>query len=323
MIANNVYGSGNSGETPNGMYPINEYGVPAGDVIVPEGVTQMGYTSSACNPFYYNGFVTSITFPSSLKAMAENCCRQSGNLVHVYNFENTSVSVISKYAFNNCRSLEEVSMPSTITSILDYAFSSCYKLTSINLPSSLATLSNAAFSGCNKLTTVTFESSTNLTTLGVAVFEDCTALTAINLPTSIKTLTSSLFRGCSALTSFTVADGITKIDNSAFRDCSGIKVLTLPSTLTYVNTQNGSSNMSFASCTGIETVNLADDFNCTISFSSSPAITNAAEMLTKLKDNTGSTAKTITFAKAVYDALTEEEIAVATNKNWTVASYGT
>ena len=79
---------------------------------------------------------------------------------------------------------------------------------------------------------------------------------------------------------------------------------------------------TFAACSALEIVDLEEDFKCSISLDSCTAITNAAEMMTKLKDLTGETAKTITFAKVVYDALTVDERAVARNKNWNVVSYG-
>ena len=101
-----------------------------------------------------------------------------------------------------------------------------------------------------------------------------------------------------------------------------MKHITLPNTLTSINCTVGSTNNTFAACAGLETVTLEDNFNCSISLDSCSALTNAAEMLTKLKDLTGETAKTIAFAKAVYDSLTADEIAVATNKNWTVTTYG-
>ena len=110
--------------------------------------------------------------------------------------------------------------------------------------------------------------------------------------------------------------GVTALENGAFYGCSKMTHISLPNTITSLGSD------TFGSCTALETVDLEQDFNCSIAFNQSKALANAAEMLTKLKDLTGVTSKTITFAKAVYDSLTDDEIAVATNKNWTVASYG-
>jgi hypothetical protein len=42
-------------------------------------------------------------------------------------------------------------------------------------------------------------------------------------------------------------------------------------------------------------------------------------MLEALKDLTGQTAKTLTIGRTNLAKLTEEQIAIATNKNWTLA----
>lgn len=321
MIANNVYGCGSSGSIINGIYPINEYAMPCGDVVVPEGVTKMGSSKSEDSCFYYNTYVNTIHFPSTLNSMVSRAVYSCVNLTHVYNFENTSVSSISNQAFGNCEKLIDITLPETVVKI-DGSFAGCKALNSIVLPANVTSVENSTFLNCISLKNIVFKSADKLTMLGASAFAGCSALETINLPATIKVLNTSVFENCTSLKNFVVHSGMTTISNKAFRGCTSLKTLTLPSSLTTVYATNG-VNMSFYDCSALETVNLADDFNCSISFSSSPALTNAAEMLTKLKDNTGSTAKIITFAKAVYDALTEEEIAVATNKNWTVASYGT
>ena len=141
------------------------------------------------------------------------------------------------------------------------------------------------------------------------------------MPTSINKIDSNAFSN-SGIENIVIHNGITYLGYSAFYGCTSLSEITLPNTLSSIDTTNGSRYNTFSDCTALTTVNLEQDFNCSISFYSSANITNAAEMLTKLKDLTGEMAKTITFAKAVYDGLTAEKIAVATNKNWTVASYG-
>ncbi len=66
------------------------------------------------------------------------------------------VSIYSE-AFKDCTSLEDISLPSTLTTIEEYAFSGCTSLTSVTLPSSLTELEDYAFSGCDNLTDIYFE----------------------------------------------------------------------------------------------------------------------------------------------------------------------
>ena len=58
------------------------------------------------------------------------------------------VTSIEGFAFEGCRSLTSINIPSSVTSIGGYAFSDCSSLTSINIPSSVASIKMCAFSYC-------------------------------------------------------------------------------------------------------------------------------------------------------------------------------
>lgn len=186
-----------------------------------------------------------------------------------------------------------------ITKIDTYCFYSCKNLKSIYIPAKVLSIGMYAFYYCIALTSVVFEEGSQITEIPNHLFDGCVSLTDITIPT-----------------------GVTTLGASAFYNCSKMTHISLPNTITSINANPSSSSNTFYNCTALETVQLEQDFNCNIAINFSKALTNAAEMLTKLKNLTGETAKTITFAKAVYDGLTADEIAVATNKNWTVASYG-
>lgn len=81
------------------------------------------------------------TIPSSY---FNNC-----SIIEEIVLENTSE--IGNYAFSSCRSLKNITLPTTLTTIRYNAFYNCNSLMSIVLPSSLMTIESDAFSGCNKL----------------------------------------------------------------------------------------------------------------------------------------------------------------------------
>ena len=299
----------------NGIYPVDNYGVPTGDVIIPEGVVYMGNSSYA--PFKNNSQVTSISCPSTLTNISANACNGASNLVSISGIEN--VTVIDASAFSKCYNLE-IDLPSGLKTLSQSAFSNCSKISSLRIPA-LTNWGTMTFQNCTSLSSVSFAENFALTTIPVNTFDGCISLKNITLPTSINKIDSNAFSN-SGIENIVIHNGITYLGYSAFYGCTSLSEITLPNTLSSIDTTNGSRYNTFSDCTALTTVNLEQDFNCSISFYSSANITNAAEMLTKLKDLTGETAKTITFAKAVYDGLTAEEIAVATNKNWTVASYG-
>lgn len=299
----------------NGIYPVDEYGFPTGDVVIPEGIVYMGNSSYV--PFKNNSQVTSISCPSTLTNISANACNGASNLVSISGIEN--VTVIDASAFSKCYNLE-IDLPSGLKTLSQSAFSNCSKISSLRIPA-LTNWGTMTFQNCTSLSSVSFAENFALTTIPVNTFDGCTSLKNITLPTSINKIDSNAFSN-SGIENIVIHNGITYLGYSAFYGCTSLSEITLPNTLSSIDTTNGSRYNTFSDCTALTTVNLEQDFNCSISFYSSANITNAAEMLTKLKDLTGETAKTITFAKAVYEGLTADEIAVATNKNWIVASYG-
>ena len=304
-----------SGGGGNGIYPIDEYGFPTGDIVIPVGVTSLGVAGYKL--FNRPATITSISCPNTLTAIANNACYGASNMTSITGID--GVTSIGDSAFYGCYKLN-VDLPISLKTIGGNAFFQCTGIKSITIPA-LTSWGSGSFSKCDNLQTVCFGDDFALNNIPISSFNYCTALKSFNFPSSVTKISNSAF-AYSGIESIVIPDTVTYIDSAVFSDCTSLTEVTLPNTITYINATNGSNNNTFNRCTAISTVNLAQDFNCTISFCNSTAITNAAEMLTKLKDLTGETAKTITFAKAVYDGLTAEEIAVATNKNWTVASYG-
>ena len=60
--------------------------------------------------------------------------------------------MICKYS--NCKSLQSVTIPDSVTSIGNWVFSNCKSLQSITIPDSVTSIGNDAFSGCESLQSV-------------------------------------------------------------------------------------------------------------------------------------------------------------------------
>lgn len=173
--------------------------------------------------------------------------------------------IIPAYMFQDCKNLESVNLPSTLTLISQYAFQNCTSLEEIDIPESVtrigynsttitASSSGNVFEGCTSLRTVNIHGE-NLKEIGAYTFHN-TPITSITIPDSVELIGNYAFAG-SGLTSFelkkdyggtymfngvtslekvTVAEGVTTITASMFRGCSGLKSIVLPASVVKVDT---------------------------------------------------------------------------------------
>lgn len=102
--------------------------------------------------------------------------------------------VLSSYSFQNCSSIEELTLPA-VPSELPYA----------------------CFSGCSQLKKLTFAQ------IGATTQDG-----ALALPEGIESIESSAFSGCKNITSVTLPATLTELSNDAFRG-SGIRAFQVPS----------------------------------------------------------------------------------------------
>ena len=160
--------------------------------------TYLGYLFGAAQPDFAKGF-----YPSKLaKINLTDACQTLGN-----------------YAFFECESLKEITLPEGLTSIGVRAFYGCTKLWSIKLPDTLTTVRELAFANCDALLTIDFGQ--GLTSIGINAFYNCDSLTEIKLPTSLKALPASCFAGCISLTKIDFG-GVREVGAEAFRHCNAV-----------------------------------------------------------------------------------------------------
>ena len=121
-----------------------------------------------------------------------------------------------------------VEIPNTWTSIGDEAFYQCSSLTSVSFESGsqLSTIGSGAFPvdgafAYSGLTSITLPAS--LTSIGTWAFLGCSSLTTINFESGsqLTTIGRGIFQS-SGLTSITLPASLTSIGDSAFYDCSSL-----------------------------------------------------------------------------------------------------
>ena len=123
----------------------------------------------------YNGSAMEITIPVAI----------NGN----------SVTKIGESAFDGCKSLKSITIPSSINNIGSYAFQGCSSLTDISIPNSVASIGNCSFKGCTSLESITIPDS--ITSIGAWAFLDCTSLENIIIGNGVKRMGKEVFSNTS------------------------------------------------------------------------------------------------------------------------------
>ena len=99
----------------------------SGKIIIPEGVTTIGVSSFEVTA------IESVELPSSLVTVTD------GSMV---------IDAIGAHAFENCRSLRDINIPESVTTIQTSVFSGCTSLTTITLPKGVTLVRGSAFQDC-------------------------------------------------------------------------------------------------------------------------------------------------------------------------------
>ena len=137
-----------------------------------------------------------------------------------YNGQKYKITSIGEYAFEDCSSLQSVSIPDSVTSIEEYAFEYCSSLQSVSIPNSVTNIGKSAFYNCSSLTSVSIPDS--VTSIEEYAFEDCSSLQSVSIPDSVTSIEDGTFDNCSSLQSLSIPDSVTNIGENAFYNIAEI-----------------------------------------------------------------------------------------------------
>ena len=93
--------------------------------------------------------------------------------------------------------IEQLMIPSDITSLGDYIFYGCSYLTSIIIPNSVISIGESAFAGCSKVETLKLPD--NLQIIKKATFKGCSSLKTVTIPATVEVIYQEAFADCYAL----------------------------------------------------------------------------------------------------------------------------
>ena len=132
----------------------------------------------------YTGLASSLTIPSEI--------------------EGYMVTKIGDNAFDECKCLDQVIIPTGVTSIGNKAFYFCTNMLKITIPNSVVSIGEYAFSDCIRLNNVTLPDSIVIMEKGA--FADCDSLTSIAIPNGMTILNDEVFSGCDSLVNILISD---------------------------------------------------------------------------------------------------------------------
>ena len=130
-----------------------------------------------------------------------------------------SVSSIGNGAFNSCSSLSNIVIPDSVTSIGDWAFRHCCSLSEVVIPDSVTSIGNGAFSGCYSLSDIVIPSS--VTSIGDNAFEWCYSLSDIVIPSSVTSIGDTVFNNCSSLKYISIPKSVICLNGNPIADWNG------------------------------------------------------------------------------------------------------
>ena len=171
--------------------------------------------------------------------------------------------IICDSAFWNCRSLSEIVIPSSVTSIGKSAFFSCSSLKYISIPKSVICLNGNPFAKCNgkleclspnfvfeddilfnkdKSRIISFRNQniksyvipSSVTSIGDGAFSFCDSLSEIVIPSSVTSIGDLALSCCRSLSEIVIPSSVTSIGVGAFADCDSLSEIVIPSSVTSI-----------------------------------------------------------------------------------------
>ena len=244
------------------------------ELTIPDGVTELGEeTFAEC------ASLTSVTIPKTVWYVGKKDFYKCTGLTEVVLLDGETeegyydgVNGIEEEAFAECKYLESVTIPKSVSSIGEKAFYKCTRLQNLTVAEpeqdgdeyiGLMTIGGEAFAECTQLQSFAFplcltrigdkafsktglrnvslNGIVNLETLGEEAFSYCSSLSSFEFPVLEydewgygPSIEKNLFKGCERLTSVTIPEGLFGITEGCFDGCVRLVTIELPASINWI-----------------------------------------------------------------------------------------
>ena len=175
---------------------LKKYTGPGGDVVIPEGVTEIGDRA-----FYECSDLESVVIPAG-------------------------VTKISRSAYSKCTWLRQVEIPSSVTEIGDFAFYACFALRGIILPDGITKIGKRAFAYCTKMQSIVIPE--NVKHIGAEAFSICRGLQSAIIHSGVVRIGRYAFFSCSSLQSMELPRCTGKLSTDLFSSHTALEIMVAP-----------------------------------------------------------------------------------------------
>ena len=137
------------------MWNLSEFGwkIYADEVMILQ--LSNGITSLGTNAFMDLMFVSKVTIPATVKTIHKRAFENCRSLTDVTFATYSQLKTIDHWAFYECINLQSIHIPEGVTTIGNGAFYGCAYLDSLTLPSTLESIADNGFAQCAKLRAMT------------------------------------------------------------------------------------------------------------------------------------------------------------------------
>lgn len=168
--------------------------------------------------------------------------------------EGINVTIIGGLAFDSCKSITSVIVPSTVTNINSDAFWGCTNLEKVVIQDGVKSIESMAFYNCINLKDVTLPNS--LQKIGSEAFYNCINLKDIILPKSLQKIDDSAFAKCTSLKCINIPQNVSEISRNAFFMCSSLEEINISCNIKTIE------DYTFQCCYNLKSIKIPNSVTC-------------------------------------------------------------